>query len=157
MNYTADQRRKLWGILVSLALAITVAITLDCLPVATDIPTDVLDSSVPDTPPSTLEPDTEEVTDTTPPDTDADTQSPENTKEQESTTPETDIPDIPDTSFVLTFLGECAPGSPLGTSSFGSLNAMTNEKGADYYFSQLHSILSADDLTVAANSCIFTD
>ena len=157
MNYTADQRRKLWGILVSLALAITVAITLDCLPVATDIPTDVLDSSVPDTPPSTLEPDTEEVTDTTPPDTDADTQSPENTEEQESTTPETDIPDIPDTSFVLTFLGECAPGSPLGTSSFGSLNAMTNEKGADYYFSQLHSILSADDLTVAANSCIFTD
>ena len=157
MNYTADQRRKLWGILVSLALAITVAITLDCLPVATDIPTDVLDSSVPDTSPSTLEPDSEEVTDTTPPDTDTDTQSPENTEEQESTTPETDIPDIPDTSFVLTFLGECAPGSPLGTSSFGSLNAMTNEKGVDYYFSQLYSILSADDLTVAANSCIFTD
>ena len=156
MNYTADQRRKLWGILVSLALAITVAITLDCLPVSTDIPTDILDSSVQDTAPSTLESDSDSVQDTMPPDTDAATQSPEETETQESTVPDTDVPS-PDTSFVLTFLGECSPGSPLGTSSFGSLNALTNEQGNGYYFSQLYSMLSTDDLTVAANSCIFTD
>ena len=156
MNYTADQRRKLWGILVSLALAITVAITLDCLPVSTDIPTDILDSSVQDTAPSTLESDSDSVQDTMPPDTDAATQSPEETETQESTVPDTDVPS-PDTSFVLTFLGECSPGSPLGTSSFGSLNALTNEQGTGYYFSQLYSMLSTDDLTVAANSCIFTD
>lgn len=156
MNYTADQRRKLWGILVSLALTITVAITLDCLPVATDIPTDILDSSVQDTAPSTLESDSDSVQDTMPPDTDAATQSPEETETQESTVPDTDVPS-PDTSFVLTFLGECSPGSPLGTSSFGSLNALTNEQGNGYYFSQLYSMLSTDDLTVAANSCIFTD
>lgn len=156
MNYTADQRRKLWRILVSLALAITVAITLDCLPVSTDIPTDILDSSVQDTAPSTLESDSDSVQDTMPPDTDAATQSPEETETQESTVPDTDVPS-PDTSFVLTFLGECSPGSPLGTSSFGSLNALTNEQGTGYYFSQLYSMLSTDDLTVAANSCIFTD
>ena len=156
MNYTADQRRKLWGILVSLALAITVAITLDCLPVSTDIPTDILDSSVQDTAPSTLESDSDSVQDTMPPDTDAATQSPEETETQESTAPDTDVPS-PDTSFVLTFLGECSPGSPLGTSSFGSLNALTNEQGTGYYFSQLYSMLSTDDLTVASNSCIFTD
>ena len=154
MNYTADQRRKLWGILVSLALAITVAIVLDCLPMVSEPPMDTLDSSgeVTDTvieSPVISEP----VTDETEPDF---TEIPESTDTPETTAPDTDAP-VQDTSFVLTFLGECAPGSPLGTSSFGSYNALANENGFGYSFSQISSILSEDDLTVAANSCIFTD
>ncbi len=156
MNYTADQRRKLWCILVSLTLAITVAIVLDCLPTASDIPTDILDSSAQETDSPTTSPSETDSTEDVTTDPEITTQSPESTDLPDSTPPETEPP-IQDTSFVLTFLGECAPGSPMGTSSFGSLNALTNEKGVEYYFSQLHSILSADDLTVGANSCIFTD
>lgn len=156
MNYTADQRRKLWCILVSLTLAITVAIVLDCLPATSDIPTEVLDSSHQET--DTYSPEStggdESTYDQTEPETTP--QAPDNTDTEESTAPDTEAP-VQDNSFVLTFLGECAPGSPMGTSSFGSLNALTETEGAAYYFSQLHSILSADDMTVAANSCIFTD
>ena len=156
MNYTADQRRKLWCILVSLTLAITVAIVLDCLPAASDIPTDILDSSAQETDSPTTSPSETDSTEDVTTDPEITTQPPESTDLPDSTPPETEPP-IQDTSFVLTFLGECSPGSPLGTSSFGSLNALTDKQGAEYYFSQLYSILSADDLTVAANSCIFTD
>lgn len=157
MNYTADQRRKLWGILVSLALVITVAIVLDCLPVNQDLPADVLDNTTSVTDPSDVTSDDIDSPDKADPSqTDDTTQTTESQDTQEIDTPGTE-PVVEDTSFVLTFLGECSPGSPLGTSSFGSLNALTNEKGVGYYFSQLQSVISADDLTVGANTCIFTD
>ena len=157
MNYTADQRRKLWGILVSLALVITVAIVLDCLPVNQDLPADVLDNTTSVTDPSDVTSDDIDSPDKADPSqTDDTTQTTESQDTQEIDTPGTE-PVVEDTSFVLTFLGECSPGSPLGTSSFGSLNALTNEKGTDYYFSNLRPILSSDDVTIAANTCIFTD
>ncbi len=62
-----------------------------------------------------------------------------------------------DKTLSLTFLGECAPGSPYGTTAYGSLNALTASQGSSYFFSQLSSLLSADDLTVISNRCTFTD
>lgn len=143
MNYTTDQRRKLWGILASLAAAVTIAVVLDTIPLnppTADVlenPTDTstsVDTSLPDTTPTTTEPPLE--------------------SEPAETTP---VTPAPDTSFVLTFLGECAPGSPLGTDSFGSLNELAKAAGDEYFFSELRSLLSTDDLTVASNNCIFTD
>lgn len=61
------------------------------------------------------------------------------------------------TDFTLTFLGECAPGSPYGTKAFGSLNALAAEQGLSYFFSEITDFLSEDDLTVLANSCLFHD
>ena len=60
-------------------------------------------------------------------------------------------------TMTVTFLGECAPGSPFGTTAYGSLNALAKENGHSYFFSELTSILGADDLTIAANRCLFTD
>lgn len=156
MNYAADQRRKLWGILASLAAAVTIAVVLDCLPLTTPPTTDVLDNSVsdssaqedyfPETDPSVS-------TDHTPVTDPAQTTG----NPSETTAPEPSAPMPQDSAFVLTFLGECAPGSPLGTDSFGSLNALAKENGTGYFFSELKPILSTDDLTVAANNCVFTD
>ena len=147
MNYTTEQRRKLWGILASLAAAVTIAVVLDTLPLNPPT-TDVLDGAG----------ETSSTADTTPPDSapDTTTSSPDAPADSESveTTP---VTPPQDTSFVLTFLGECAPGSPLGTNSFGSLNALAEEAGYEYFFSELKSFLSSDDLTVASNNCIFTD
>ena len=147
MNYTTEQRRKLWGILASLAAAVTIAVVLDTLPLNPPT-TDVLDSTG----------DSSAVVDTTPPDSvpDTTTSSPDVPADSEPTET-TPVTPPRDTSFVLTFLGECAPGSPLGTDSFGSLNALAKESGYEYFFSELKSVLSTDDLTVAFNNCIFTD
>ncbi len=66
-------------------------------------------------------------------------------------------PEIPEKSLTVSFLGECAPGSPYGTSAYGSLNAIAKENGSSYFFSEITSILSADDLTIAANRCEFSN
>ena len=132
MNYTTEQRRKLWGILASLAAAVTIAVVLDTLPLNPPT-TDVLDGAG----------ETSSTADTTPPDSapDTTTSSPDAPADSEpvETTP---VTPPQDTSFVLTFLGECAPGSPLGTNSFGSLNALAEEAGYEYFFSELKSFLS---------------
>jgi len=60
-------------------------------------------------------------------------------------------------TLAVTLLGGCAPGSPLGTATFGSLNALINREGADYCFRALNALLTSDDLTIAANNCVFTD
>lgn len=161
MNYTTDQRRKLWGILASLAAAVAIAVILDCLPLTTPPTTDVLDHTVSDSSPEdTTPPDmppsvTAEDAPSADPGDDIAASAPADSTPAETTPPTPVNPS--DTSFILTFLGECAPGSPLGTDSFGSLNALTKEEGTGYFFSELKSILSTDDLTVAANNCIFTD
>ncbi len=59
------------------------------------------------------------------------------------------------TTLTMTFLGETAPGSPYGTSAYGSLNALVEEKGTSYFFSEIADVLAEDDLTVLANSCVF--
>lgn len=65
--------------------------------------------------------------------------------------------EIPKKTLTVSFLGECAPGSPYGTSAYGSLNAIAKENGSSYFFSEITSILSADDLTIAANRCDFSN
>lgn len=62
-----------------------------------------------------------------------------------------------DDALILTFLGDCSPGSPLGTSAFGSLNARAAEKGTSYFWENILPLLSEDDYTIAANTCILTD
>ncbi|MBO5648431.1 MAG: CapA family protein, partial [Clostridia bacterium] len=79
----------------------------------------------------------------------------------------TDTPDISTTTadppenasntVRLTILGECAPGSPFATTAYGSLNALAAEMGTAYFFSDLHSILAGDDLTITSNTCVFAD
>ncbi len=60
-------------------------------------------------------------------------------------------------TFTITFLGECAPGSPYGTGAYGSLNAHANEKGVSYFFAEIADFLAGDNLTVATNRCVFSD
>jgi len=86
---------------------------------------------------------------------------PETTLPAETTVaaPETDAP-VPEKDpnvTLLTFLGACSPGSPMGTNAYGSLNSVAQDKGNSFFFSRLSGILNADDLTVAANACFFTD
>ena len=140
MNKSNENTKKLWLTLALLAVAIVLAIGMDSIPFpafSSDPGKNIQDEdsidgilssdSKPDAPVSV-----ELITG------DADTVS-------------------EDTTLSITFLGECAPGSPYGTKAYGSLNALTDEQGAAYYFSALSSLLSGDDLTVLANSCTFTD
>ncbi len=57
----------------------------------------------------------------------------------------------------LSFIGECAPGSPFGTQSYGSLNTVAASEGKDYFFRELLKFFNIDHLTVASNACIFSD
>ncbi len=64
----------------------------------------------------------------------------------------------PDAGTVrLSFIGECAPGSPFGTSTYGSLNTVAENEGTAYFFSELKKFFEIDHLTVASNACIFSD
>ncbi len=69
--------------------------------------------------------------------------------------PAVPLPD--ENTLVLTFLGSCAPGSPLGSRAFGSLNLTMEEQGAAAVFAGLRDYLIADDRTVAANVAVLSD
>ncbi len=147
-KHTVDAK-QLRHILISLTLLTAAVITLDSLPVnrtpADTEATDVLaDTQPPDTahfPDMSTDSGSDTNTETAPPDTSA---------------PETDPP-APEPGMSVTILGSCAPGSPLGTAAYGSLNAAVRTEGPAYFLKNLQHILSKDDLTLAANACIFTD
>lgn len=172
----SQKQKKLWCILASLALAVAIAIVLDALP-QPSMGVEQLSAAPSDTTAAVLSAETETeteletdetswsqtdsavlagvdlsaLTETTASDVPA-TASPETT----SAEAETALP--PDDGVVtLTFLGACAPGSPLGTASYGSLNSAAEKEGNGYFFKKLQKYLAADDLTLAANTCLFTD
>ncbi len=140
MNKSSENAKKLWLTLALLTVAIVLAIGMDSIsfPTFSSDPTEdaVLTEST-DTPSSddTAQPPALSV---------------------EIITGDTDTVSE-DATLSITFLGESAPGSPYGTTAYGSLNALTAEQGAAYFFSALSSVLTEDDLTVLANSCTFTD
>lgn len=150
-------------LLIGLAALIALVIVLDSLPVpqtvsqklsADTLLSDLLtDTAVPETT-FVLELPTYAPADST-------AAVPETTLPPETTVtaPETEAP-VPEKDpnvTLLTFLGACSPGSPMGTSAYGSLNAVAQDKGNSFFFSRLSGLLNADDLTVAANACFFTD
>lgn len=164
-----NNRKKLWCILASLALVIVVAMILDALPAAQTPPEpsaelvylpdmettgEAIETSAA---PESMEEDSQYASAT-----EAVTEAPASDPIPDSTettaAPETEPEDVlPDNSVRLTFLGACAPGSPLGTSSYGSLNAAANKEGTGYFLSRLAGFLGEDDITLAANACLFTD
>jgi len=153
---TPLSKLQLWGILASLMLLIVAVIVLDTLPTApASVGSDTAEDTA-DTTSALLADTTDMPAETTAPADTADTEAPPQTDSEMETTAET-VPDTPaPPSLTVTFLGACAPGSPLGVSAYGSLNGMLKENGPEYFLSELKSILSEDDVTVAANSCIFT-
>ncbi len=135
MKKTADSTRKLWQTLGLLTLAILLVIVIDSLSFPTETAADALASDESNAVSVTADPTAE--------------------PKSESTA----LPEIgkPEDTVRLTFLGECAPGSPFATNAYGSLNALTAEKGTAYFFSAIRSVLASDDLTIAANTCVYTD
>lgn len=131
MNITNGNTKKLWLILAGLALAVALVIAIDFLPF------------------HALHTDTEKNTGDA---LDSGNEAGDNSGDAKDVFFSGEA-----TTFTLTFLGECAPGSPYGTDAYGSLNALTAEKGVSYFFSQIASQFENDDLTVAANRCVFTD
>ncbi len=140
MNQSNENAKKLWRILALLALAIVLVVAMDYVPIPAFTSTENAESE------------SAEITVSV---------SPTNTgtsvlDPSEIAIGETDAASE-DKTLTLTFLGECAPGSPFGTTAYGSLNALTASSGSSYFFSELAPILSEDDLSVIANRCIFTD
>ena len=125
-------------LVVGMAALIALVIVLDSLPVpqtvsqkvsAETLLSDLLtDTTVPETtfvmelPTYAPSDSTEAVPETTLP--------PETTE----TAPETTAP-VPERDpnvTLLTFLGACSPGSPMGTSAYGSLNSVAQDKGNSF-------------------------
>ena len=132
MDSSNITKNKLWLILAGLALAIVLVIALDFFPTAPNTPAE----SGADT----------EISAETKPETNPDS----------GDTHEVILSGDPST-FSLTFVGECAPGSPFGTDAYGSFNALAADVGTAYFFSEIAHIFSEDDFTVAVNRCVFSD
>ena len=165
-----QQRKKLWCILASLALAVAIAIALDAIPQPVQ---DTVQTYVSDTTAAVLsvhpEPETE--IGSVAPESVEESASPETSDSNETaavlSAPAPAITELPaadavpepadDPNVTITFLGACAPGSPLGTASYGSLNASAEKEGYSYFFRKLAKFFERDDLTLAANTCLFTD
>ncbi len=130
MTHSTESKKQLWLILAGLALAIVLVIVIDFLPGARDSQAETPDTA----------PDSSALT----------------TASQDESTQEVLAHSDP-AAFTLTFLGECAPGSPYGTSAYNSLNALAAEVGTSYFFSAIAPLLAEDNLTVAANRCVFSD
>ena len=174
----SHKQKKLWCILASLALAVAIAIVLDALP-QPSTGVEQLSPAPSDTTSAVLSTEAEAKTE-------AELETDETLWSQTDSTvlagvdfsalTETTASGVPETAppettsaeteavlpaddgvVTLTFLGACAPGSPLGTASYGSLNAAAEKEGSGYFFKKLQKYLAADDLTLAANTCLFTD
>lgn len=151
-------------ILAATLVVIAVAIVVDALNVPESVSQKtaqevlLLDQLTETDSPSTSAPDTAAVTTDTAADSN-DTSAPvTKTETAESTAPAVENPVKPDDgSVTITFTGFCAPGSPLGTSSYGSLNALAQTEGTSYFLAGLADILKTDDLTVSLNRCAFTN
>ena len=151
---------KLTVLLVGLTALIVLVFVLDALSVPQTVSLKISeDTLLADMLTDTLAPETtaviaEVIPDTTA-ETTAETTAPPETEPAETLSPEP-VPENDPNTVTLTFLGACSPGSPMGTSGYGSLNAAAQSKGNDVFFSKLSNLLLYDDLTIATNSCVFT-
>lgn len=68
-----------------------------------------------------------------------------------------DEPDFSYDRITLTFLGGIKAGSMLGSDSYGTLNALYSEMGADYFFDGLKTLTDTDDVTYAFCDSVFSD
>ncbi len=57
----------------------------------------------------------------------------------------------------LTFLGGVNLGSMLGSSSYGTINGLYAEAGAEYFFSGIDDVTKLDDMTFAFVNSVFSD
>lgn len=57
----------------------------------------------------------------------------------------------------LTFGGNCTPASMLGSSFYGTFNALAEEEGAEYFFAGLRRIFQEDDCTTLGCAAVFSD
>lgn len=159
-NYSAGHGR-LRILLVGLLTLILLVIVLDSLSVPQEISQQIhtetlladmlTDTLAPETTAVIALPSTEEIT--TVPESAETTALPETIVPVETAPTPANDPDL----AVLTFLGACSPGSPMGTNAYGSLNAAAQSKGNSFFLSGLKDFLHTDDLTLAVNTCIFTD
>lgn len=68
-----------------------------------------------------------------------------------------DEPDFSYDRITLTFLGGIKAGSMLGSDSYGTLNALYGEMGADYFLEGLKALSETDDVTYAFCDSVFSD
>lgn len=57
----------------------------------------------------------------------------------------------------LTFGGNCTPGSMLGSSAYGTLNAAAEEEGMSYFLSDLSDVFLEDDYTLLGCAAVLGD
>ncbi len=57
----------------------------------------------------------------------------------------------------LTFLGGVNLGSMLGSSSYGTINGLYGDEGAEYFFSGVGDVTNFDDMTFAFINSVFSD
>ncbi len=66
-------------------------------------------------------------------------------------------PDFSYREVKLTFAGGVNLGSMLGSSSYGTINGLYAEAGADYFFSGIGDVTKFDDMTFAFVNSVFSD
>jgi len=162
MKNTPAGFRRLYFLIGSLLALVTLIILLDSLPVPQTVSQRISeDTLLADALTETLSSETAVIAtppmETTTAETETSAVLESETATEETTAPEVVMPPKDPNTTVLTFLGACSPGSPMGTNAYGSLNSVAQNKGTQFFFSKLADILYADDLTVAANACAFTD
>ncbi len=164
--------RRLVRTLAALVLLLVLVVALDSFPRTVTLPPlpafmmqhkrfPAPDESAEETQAALLSPETGSPTETEPPASEPSPSETESAPDTEPPPPETaavEIPDAPDDeTLALTFLGACAPGSPLGSRAFGSYNAQAAQNGAGYSLSRLAELLETDDISITANTAVLSD
>lgn len=76
--------------------------------------------------------------------------------------PEEDLAGIPEPADAqkvvqLSFVGNCIIGSMLGSSAYGTFNALLDSAGPGYFFEKVEPILAEDDWTICALGSVLGD
>lgn len=66
-------------------------------------------------------------------------------------------PDFSYERFTMTFTGSINAGSMLGSSSYGTLGGLYDEKGGGYFLEDITDITKKDDMTLSFLSSVFSD
>ena len=66
-------------------------------------------------------------------------------------------PDYSYERFTMTFTGSINAGSMLGSSSYGTLGGLYDEKGGGYFLEDITDITKKDDMTLSFLSSVFSD
>lgn len=71
--------------------------------------------------------------------------------------PNIEEPDFSYERFAMTFTGSINAGSMLGSSSYGTLGGLYDEKGGGYFLEDITDITKKDDMTLSFLSSVFSD